>query len=78
MRKVQKECEGLLEERSGGRVMTIEEIAWCIICGLCFFVGWMTGKGYLFTLKREELAELLKELKERREKDDESRSGGKP
>lgn len=30
----------------------IEEIAWCIICGLFFFVGWMTGKGYLFTLRR--------------------------
>jgi len=32
--------------------MTIEEIAWCIICVLLFFAGWMTGKGYLFTLRR--------------------------
>lgn len=30
----------------------IEEIAWCIVCGLCFFAGWMTGKGHLFTSKR--------------------------
>lgn len=29
--------------------MDIQTIAWCILCVLCFFAGWMAGKGYLFS-----------------------------